>query len=353
MSHHLGDLWRVPVGASLSKTAEIGSRRRFVVVDHFERDRTELIREMLSYSQRLNQQIQAKQTPALVGLDPRWELLPKPILDSVADRELNAQTQAVAFERFSCGMIDVVAPFVACVKPQVAFFEQLGPAGMVALQNVIRYARKAGLLVIADAKRGDIGSTAEAYAAAWLAGEDPNAAEFAADALTVNAYLGQDTLQPFIQKCIERGAGLYVLVRTSNPGAVVFQDRKTEDATVFEAVADVVQGCNVEYFSSDDYGSIGAVVGATWPEELNSLRSRMPNTPLLVPGYGSQGGTAEGVAGAFDQKGLGAVINSSRAINFAHRAPEYADRFQPDQWQDAVLEATKKMVDDLPTVSAE
>ncbi|MEP3480810.1 MAG: orotidine-5'-phosphate decarboxylase [Fuerstiella sp.] len=312
----------------------------------------ELMRLMTSYSQRLNQQIQAKQTPALVGLDPRWDLLPEQIRQSVADRELNSETKAEAFERFSCGIIDVVAPLVSCVKPQVAFFEQLGPAGMKSLQNVIRYARKAGLLVIADAKRGDIGSTAEAYAEAWLAGEDPSAAVFSADALTVNAYLGQDTLQPFIKKCVSNGAGLYVLVRTSNPGAVVFQDRKSEGSSVFEAVADVVQGCNAEHFSGENYGSIGAVVGATWPAELNALRSRMPNTPLLVPGYGSQGGTAEGVAGAFDQTGLGAVINSSRAINFAHRNPEYADRFSADQWQEAVQEATKKMVEDLPLVSA-
>lgn len=305
---------------------------------------------MESYSQRLNQQIQAKQTPALVGLDPRWHLLPEPIVQSVSDRELNFEARATAFERFSCDIIDVVAPLVSCVKPQVAFFEQLGPAGMQALQNVIRYARKSGLLVIADAKRGDIGSTAEAYADAWLAGEDPDAAVFAADALTVNAYLGQDTLQPFIKKCVANGAGLYVLVRTSNPGAVVFQDRKSNDSTVFEAVADVVQECNAEHFAGESYGSIGAVVGATWPEELNSLRSRMPNTPLLVPGYGSQGGTAEGVSGAFDENGLGGVINSSRAINFAHSHPEYSERFSPDQWQDAVLEATKKMVADLPTV---
>lgn len=307
---------------------------------------------MSSYSQRLNQQIQVKKTPSLVGLDPRWDLLPAPIVQSVSDRELNFETRAIAFERFSCGIIDVVAPLVACVKPQVAFFEQLGPAGMTALQNVIRYARKAGLLVIADAKRGDIGSTAEAYADAWLAGEDPDSAVFAADALTVNAYLGEDTLQPFIKKCVSNAAGLYVLVRTSNPGAVVFQDRQTEGSSVFEAVADVVQGCNAEHFAGDHYGSIGAVVGATWPEELNSLRSRMPNTPLLVPGYGSQGGTAEGVAGAFDKNGLGAVINSSRAINFAHSNPEYSERFSADQWQDAVLEATKKMVADLPTVPA-
>lgn len=287
----------------------------------------------------------------MVGLDPRWDLLPEAVVNRFSDKELNSQTRAAAFEHFSCAIIDTVGPLVSCVKLQVAFFEQLGPAGMLALQNVIRYARNAGLIVIADAKRGDIGSTAEAYADAWLAGEDPGAADFSADALTVNAYLGQDTLQPFIKKCVANGAGLYVLVRTSNPGATVFQDRKSDEKTVFEAVADVVQGCNTEHFSGDDYGSIGAVVGATWPEELNSLRSRMPNTPLLVPGYGSQGGTAADVAGAFDAKGLGAVINSSRAINFAHRNPEYAECFSPDQWQDAVLEATKKMVEDLPTVA--
>lgn len=308
---------------------------------------------MPSYSQRLHQAMIARNSPALVGLDPRWDLLPEAIVSRFSDRELNSKTKADAFEQFSCAIVDTVAPLVSCVKPQVAFFEQLGPAGLQALQNVIRYARKAGLIVIADAKRGDIGSTAEAYADAWLAGEDPNSADFAADALTVNAYLGQDTLQPFIKKCVANGAGLYVLVRTSNPGATVFQDRRSEGATVFEAVADVVQACNTEHFSGEQYGGVGAVVGTTWPEELNSLRIRMPNAPLLVPGYGSQGGTAADVAGAFDSDGLGAVINSSRAINFAHRHSDYAERFSAEHWQDAVLEATKKMVDDLPDVAGE
>lgn len=306
---------------------------------------------MTSYSDRLHQQLISKKTPALVGLDPRWDLLPDAVVQRFAKRELNVETKAAAFEQFCCDIVDVVAPLVPCVKPQVAFFEQLGPAGMQAVQNVIRYARKAGLLVIADAKRGDIGSTAEAYAEAWLAGEDPQAAVFSADALTVNAYLGEDTLQPFVKKCVENHAGLYVLVRTSNPGAIVFQDRVTDGTTVFESVADLVNGCNQQHFPDQAYGSIGAVVGATWPEELKALRSRMPNTPLLVPGYGSQGGTAEDVAGAFDANGLGAVINSSRAINFAHRTPEYAEQFAPEQWQDAVLAATEKMVQDLPGVA--
>lgn len=190
---------------------------------------------MPGYSDRLNLRIKRLRTSALVGLDPRWDWLPDEIVRSAtASGGTTFEIQARAFEAFSCSIIDVVASLVPAVKPQVAFFEQLGPAGMTALLNVMKYARKAGLIVIADAKRGDIGSTASAYADAWLAGESPDAAPYPADALTINAYLGKDTLQPFVDAAVSRGAGLYVLVRTSNPGAAVFQDRASDGDKLFE-----------------------------------------------------------------------------------------------------------------------
>ena len=305
---------------------------------------------MATYSQRLNERILKLNTSALVGLDPRYDLLPEQIRsDAGQSGKDERETQALAFEQFCCEIIDVVSPLVPAVKPQVAFFEQLGPAGMTALRNVMQYARKAGLIVIADAKRGDIGSTAQAYAAAWLAGEDPAAAPYPADALTVNAYLGKDTLQPFVDLGRKHGAGLYVLVRTSNPGAKVFQDRESDGDMLFESVADVVQQLNVDNWPDETYGDVGAVVGATWPEELQKLRQRMPNTPFLVPGYGSQGGTAADVAAAFDAQGLGGVVNSSRGINFAYQRPDFAEQFGPEQWQAAVEAATHQMIADLRT----
>ena len=301
-----------------------------------------------SYSNRLNGRITALGTSALVGLDPRWDLLPQEIQQQAADASQNSNVmRAHGFELFCREIIDIVAPLVPAVKPQVAFFEQLGPAGMQALWNVMDYARKAGLIVIADAKRGDIGSTAQAYASAWLAGEDQEAASYPADALTVNAYLGKDTLEPFVEAAANNGAGLYVLVRTSNPGAAVFQDRISEGQKLFETVADVVQDLNRRHWPDQAWGSVGAVVGATWPEELQQLRERMPNTPFLVPGYGSQGGTAADVAGAFGDSGLGAVVNSSRGINFAYRDDAWAKQFSPEKWRDAVLSATERMIADL------
>lgn len=303
---------------------------------------------MADYAERLHARCKKLETTALVGLDPRWDLLPPEIQSKAKDQSSNQlETHARGFELFCNEIIEIVAPLVPAVKPQVAFFEKLGPAGMHSLRAVMQKARDAGLIVIADAKRGDIGSTAEAYADAWLAGEDPETAPYPADALTVNAYLGVDTLQPFVDACVARNAGIYVLVRTSNPGAQAFQDRKENDRNLFEAVADVVQQLNVKHWPEQTYGSIGAVVGATWPEELNSLRQQMPNVPLLVPGYGSQGGTAADVAQAFDRSGLGALINSSRGINFAFRNPNASERFGPENWRDAISAATHQMIVDL------
>lgn len=294
-----------------------------------------------SYTERLHKAINDKKTAALVGLDPRFDLLPEEI-------KSKSNSNAEAFEEFCKRLIDVVAPLVPAVKPQAAFFEEQGPAGMVALGNVISYAREQGLIVICDAKRGDIGSTAEAYARAYLAGEDPNAANWAANALTINPYLGVDTLQPFVDVAHERGAGLYVLVRTSNPGAGTFQDRKTDGQTLFETVADEVEKLSQKTLDENtQYGCVGAVIGATYPQELSELRERMPHVPLLIPGYGAQGGGAAEVVSAFDKNGFGALINSSRGINFAYNKENYKEQFSPDQWEQAIEAATHEMIKDL------
>lgn len=305
---------------------------------------------MPGYATRLHEAIRKKQTPALVGLDPRFNDLPTRIvelamLEDVPDYD---SVMAKAYEMFCFEVIDIVAPLVSAVKPQAAFFEELGPPGCLVLQRVIRRAREAGLIVILDAKRGDIGSTAEAYARGYLAGEDPNAAHWGADALTVNPYLGVDTLEPFVKVCQERNAGIYVLVKTSNPGSGDFQDRESGGNTLYGTVAAAVEKLSAATMVSPEvYGAVGAVVGATYPQQLTAMRSAMPHCPLLVPGYGNQGGTAADVAGAFRPDGLGALVNSSRAINYAHKREPWATYLRPDQWQEAVLEATQQMIAEL------
>jgi len=303
---------------------------------------------MNSYIQRLHHQIHLKKTPALVGLDPRWELLPVEIRHRVEQKGgMATAMRAAAYEEFCFRVIDVVAPLVPAVKPQSAFFEECGPAGVAALANVISHARAAGLMVICDAKRGDIGSTAEAYAAAYLAGADPESAPFSADALTVNPYMGIDTLQPFVERAAKVGAGIYVLVRTSNPGARDFQDRLTDGETLFSNVAREIERLSFKLVADESYGLVGAVVGATYPEELAQLRTQMPHVPLLVPGYGSQGGTSHDAAGAFDPQGLGALVNSSRGILYAFQKGQLAQQFGETHWESAVEAATKAMVKDL------
>lgn len=304
---------------------------------------------MPNFATRLHDAIQAKRTPALVGIDPRFDQLPQPCIDAADRRNPGSPQQraAAAFEAFCLELIDVVAPLVPAVKPQAAFFEELGPAGCDVLAKVIRRARDRGMIVICDAKRGDIGSTAEAYARGYLAGEDPDAAAWGADALTVNPYLGSDTLQPFVDVALERGAGIYVLVRTSNPQAGRFQDRPDDALPLYRDVGAVVEQLADDHRGEADYGPIGGVVGATCPEELAELRQAMPHVPFLVPGYGSQGGTAADVAAAFDANGLGAVVNSSRAINFAHKRDPYAQQFGDARWPEAVEAATRAMIADL------
>lgn len=304
---------------------------------------------MANYSTRLHQQIITRKTPALVGIDPRWDWLPREI-QSAAESAGGCLHSRIArgYEQFSCELLDIVAPHVAAVKPQVAFFEQHGIPGLQALHAVMTYARKLGLIVIADAKRGDIGTTAEAYAEGWLAGEDPDAAAWPADALTINPYLGTDSLEPFVNIAAKRGAGLYVLVRTSNKGAAEFQDRVAEGRPMYETVAQAVGRLSDSTRSDGDlYGCVGAVVGATWPQQLRQLRDVMPSVPLLVPGYGTQGGTSADAAAAFHENGLGAVVNSSRGINFAWRREPYASTFGEGRWREAVAESVHEMIRDL------
>jgi orotidine-5'-phosphate decarboxylase len=291
---------------------------------------------MHSFGQRLADAVIAKKSAVCVGLDPRWHSLPESMTSGIDETDLTAVARTTG--EYCKEVIDAVADLVPIVKPQAAFFENLGPSGMVVLDGVIQHARKSGLLVLLDGKRGDIGSTAEGYAAAYLGDNSP----WKCDALTVNPYLGDDTLTPFADRATETGCGIFVLVKTSNPGSGYLQDLIVDEQPIYAKIAATVQELTQASGASNGFGNIGAVVGATYPEQLSELRERMPNAWLLIPGYGAQGGKAEDVARGFNRDGLGAIVNSSRGIIFAYRnATDSAN------WQDAVRKAAEEMTAEL------
>jgi len=299
---------------------------------------------LIPFSDRLADKIRQKKTPTLVGLDPRWALIPEALKSGKSESNLN--DVAEVFETFCKKVVDVVAPLVPAVKPQSAFFEQYGPLGTQALANVVQYASSKGLLVVLDAKRNDIGATATAYANGMIG---PNGSSpWGADALTVSPYLGDDSLTPFVDVANERGGGLFILVKTSNKGGAQFQDLRFDGKPLYQIVGEYVSQLAQESVAKTNvqcgYGNIGAVVGATWPEQLAELRAALPNVWFLVPGYGSQGGSAKSVAGAFDSAGLGAIVNNSRGILFAYRSDAYKERFGENRWEEAVEAATKDMI---------
>lgn len=300
----------------------------------------------LRFIDRLEQAIRRRGTPALVGIDPHLELLPPNVLpgDAQQRRVISRSKLARAVRDFCSGALDVVGPLVGAVKFQMAFFEQLGPEGMIVLSDLVGHARRCGLMVILDGKRCDIGSTAAAYAEGLL-GPEPLSA-WGGDAVTVSPYLGDDSLQPFVETAVARQAGVFVLVKTSNPGSRLFQDLLAEGKPIYRHVADWVEKQADLTKGRCAYGDVGAVVGATFREQLAELREAMPHTWFLVPGYGAQGATPRDVAAAFDPAGLGAIINNSRGILFAYRRREF-ERFGATHWQEAIEAATREMIDQL------
>lgn len=302
----------------------------------------------MNFADRLIAAIREKKSHVVVGLDPRWQALP-PQLKAVATlhNDLGPQAAALAFYQFGRAIIDAVHDIAVAIKPQLAFYEQYGPWGMHALVQTVEYAKEQGLLVIADAKRGDIGSTAMAYAQAHLGGltgADEPAWSLQADAVTVNAYLGSDGVEPFLQAGTASGSGLFVLVKTSNKSSGELQDQIIDGEPVYARMARMVNTWGESLVGEEGYSSVGAVVGATYPQEAAQLRQLMPRTLFLVPGYGAQGGTAQDVLPAFNPDGLGAVVNSSRGIIFAYRQDA---QFGPEKYADAARAAAIRMRDDI------
>lgn len=309
---------------------------------------------------RLIEAIENAQNPSVVGLDPTEALVPPQVVASFADEvrdsvedenELPAAQLAVAYFEFNRAIIDAVADIVPAVKPQIAMYEALGPAGIDVYTMTCEYAQQQGLYVLGDIKRGDIGSTAAAYAGHLSgvgAGEtayDP----WHEDAVTVNPYLGADGITPFVDAAAAHDKDVFVLVRTSNPSSKELQELDLAGGgKLYEHVADLVEGWGEPTRGERGYSRVGAVVGATHPEEGAALRERMPHTFFLVPGYGAQGGTAAGVAGMFDKDGSGALVNSSRGIIGAWmKSGKYSDGMSAESALELVAESAREAAKDM------
>lgn len=285
----------------------------------------------MHFADRLTAAMKAKNSAVCVGLDPQASKIPAYLLkEAVEEHGQTLKAAAHAYLAFNKGIIDAVKDLVPAVKPQLAFYEELGHDGIWAFEETCKYAKEAGLLVIADGKRNDIGSTAEAYANAFLGGTTIFGQKFMAceaDALTVNSYLGFDGIRPFLKACESEGKAIFVLVKTSNPSSGDLQDRITQDEqmSIAELVGNFVESWGDDNVSESGYNFVGAVVGATYPAEAAKLRKIMPHSIFLVPGYGAQGGTAADTKPCFDENGFGALVVSARGIIYAYAESEEKD----------------------------
>lgn len=266
----------------------------------------------------LQQKICALKNPTIAGLDARIEYVPEHIRKAAyAEHGKSLAGACEAIYRFNVGLMDALCDIVPAVKPQSAYYENLGWQGMALLERTIRYAKNKGFFVVADIKRGDIGSTATAYSEGWLGSvniEGTPFKTFDADCVTLNGYMGSDSITPFLTTAKQEDKCVFVLVKTSNPGSGELQDLPTGDKTVYQAMGLLNESLAVGTDGKYGYSIAGAVVGATYPEQLQTLRRQLNHTFFLVPGYGAQGGTAEDVRHAFDEQGHGAIVNSSRGI---------------------------------------
>jgi orotidine-5'-phosphate decarboxylase len=285
-----------------------------------------------NFADRLGEAVEHKRTQLVVGLDPRVDLLP---VELRGEAVLGRAAAASAVARFCKGIIDAVGPYVVAVKPQCAFFEELGSDGVRALEEVCDYARSVGILVLVDAKRGDIASTARAYATAFLEPREDGTP--LADAVTASPYLGHDASEPFIAACRRHGAGVFFLVRTSNAGATEVQDATLSDGRMlWQYLAELVHEWGQPLVGERGLSSVGAVVGATHPRAVSQARKLMPQTPLLLPGVGAQGATPADVARAFTSGPASALVTASRSVIYAYRSSE-------DDWRTAAGSAAERL----------
>jgi len=276
---------------------------------------------------KLYARISEMKNPTVAGLDTRIEYLPEEFIKEVMPQGINSfEDAAEAVYQYNVRLVDALYDIVPAVKVQVAYYEMYGVAGMAAFEKTMAYAKSKGMIVMADVKRNDIGATASCYANAYVGETEMpygKVKPFSSDIATINPYLGVDGIKPFTDACAANGTGVFALVKTSNPSSGQLQDMKYEDGrTLYEAVADLVEEWGEGTRGETGYSAIGAVVGATYPQQGTALRARMPHTFFLVPGYGAQGATGKDIAGCFDANGNGAIVNASRSILCAWKKRE-------------------------------
>lgn len=302
---------------------------------------------------RLIEKVKEKNNPTCLGLDPSMEYIPRHLKDKAFSQYgVNLKGAAYAIYDFNKMIIDAVYDVVGVVKPQLAYYEMYGLDGIEAFQKTVLYAKEKGMLVIADGKRNDIGSTAKSYSNAYLGNtiinEEKSEKAFDVDALTVNPYLGTDGVKPFIEDSKQFGKGIFILVKTSNKSSGELQDLIVDGGkTIYQVVADLVDKWGFDCIGKYGYSSIGAVVGATYPKQAEILREIMKKAYILVPGYGAQGGTAKNVAGSFNKDGLGAIVNASRSIMCAYKSDRWKGEYKEEEFDKAARAEVLRMRDDI------
>jgi len=297
----------------------------------------------------LIQKIKDTNNPTVMGLDPRYEMIPEVVRNKYPN-DLEGVSKAIL--EYNKELIDNTYDIIPAIKPQLAFYEMFGIEGMKAFKETCRYAKEKGMIVIADAKRGDIGSTAKGYSNAYLGetkiGEENISVFDNIDFLTVNPYLGVDSITPFVEDCIRYNKGIFVLVKTSNPSSGELQDLKLENGEkVYEHVATLVEKWGEEIRGKNGYSSVAAVVGATYPEQLKEIREKAPHTYFLIPGYGAQGGKAGDIALGFDSNCLGGIVNASRSLMCAYKSDLWKDKFAEEDYGKATRAEAIRMRDEL------
>ena len=299
---------------------------------------------------RLIEKIKKTNNPVVMGLDPRYEMIPEVVRNKYADDNLDGVAGAIL--EYNKELIDNTYDIIPAIKPQLAFYEMYGVQGMIAFRETCKYAKEKGMIVIADAKRGDIGSTAKGYSNAYLGqtsiGKEKINVFDNIDFLTINPYLGVDSIKPFVEDCIKYEKGIFVLVKTSNPSSGELQDLKLENGqTVYEHVVSLVEEWGKDLRGKYDYSSVAAVVGATYPEQLKEIRKKAPHTFFLIPGYGAQGGKAEDIALGFDSNGLGGIVNASRSLMCAYKSDKWKNKYLPEEYGKATRAEALEMKEDL------
>ena len=296
----------------------------------------------------LIEKIKIMKNPTVIGLDPRYEMLPKCVKDKYP-KTLEGVGQAII--EYNKALIDEIYDIIPAIKPQIAFYEMYGIPGMQAFKETCEYAKQKGMFVIADIKRGDIGSTAQGYSNAYLGKtkiEENEQSLYDIDFVTVNPYMGTDCVKPFIDDCKKYNKGLFILVKTSNPSSGELQDVKLENGEeVYTRVAKYVEKWGEELRGEYNYSSISAVVGATYPEQLKQLRQIAPHTYFLIPGYGAQGGKAEDIALGFDENGLGGIVNASRSLMCAYKSEMWKGKFEEKDYAKATRAEAIRMKEEL------